>query len=119
MQIKELQLKELVPHEEINEDRVSEVMYSLRNGQIEPILVDKNYGVVLDGHHRVEAARRLGWNMIQCNIVDYDNEVNLDFWNAEVRCSKCDVILLALSGYKFPPKTTKHTLCINCAENDK
>jgi L-serine kinase (ADP) len=116
MNIEEIGIDCLIPHEEIEEKRIQEIITSLKNGQLEPILVAREHNVVLDGHHRVEAARRLGWDKIKCRVVDYDNEVDLGFWQDEIRCSKCDVILLAVSGFKFPPKTTKHTLCLKCNE---
>ena len=119
METRELCVDGLVLHEDVEEKRVSEIMHSLKEGQKEPIIVDRDYGVVLDGHHRVEAARRLGWERIKCSIVDYENEVELGFWREHMRCSKCDVIVMALSGLRFPPKTTRHTLCPKCAQEEQ
>ena len=114
METKNISLSSLIPHEDIVEDRVCEIMRLFGSGWFEPIIVESSHNIVLDGHHRIEAARRLGWDAILCNVVDYDSEVNLKFWNDNISCAKCDIIRRALRGTKFPPKTTRHILCEDC-----
>ena len=40
-------------------------------GLINPITVDQEYTLIA-GLHRLEAARRLGWTEIECNVSDLD-----------------------------------------------
>ena len=41
--------------------------------QIDPIIVDKNSGVILDGMHRYEALRQMGFNFVAVAKVDYSS----------------------------------------------
>ena len=57
-------INKIKPNEKIEEGRVKKLMDAIQNEnpfntKIPPIIVDSN-GNVLDGHHRLEAARRLG-----------------------------------------------------------
>tara|TARA_R110002020_G_scaffold72817_6_gene187113 strand:- start:118 stop:705 length:588 start_codon:yes stop_codon:yes gene_type:complete len=49
-------------HTEKNIDRITSVLKEF--GQVVPILVNKE-NVILDGHLRLKAAKKLGWNQIQ------------------------------------------------------
>lgn len=44
-----------------------------RIGLIYPILVDKATGIIIDGHRRVEVAKRLGWDEIPALYVSSDD----------------------------------------------
>ena len=68
-------LEELHLHEEILEPNVVSVMNLLRRKQLfqDPIIVDENSLVVLDGMHRVTALRRLNYDFIIAYLVDYFN----------------------------------------------
>jgi len=50
----------------IKEEHVEELMEDLNlRGQLSPILVDSNTQGIVDGHHRLEAIKRLGWPKIR------------------------------------------------------
>lgn len=52
-------IHEIHPTEEINHDKVARLAQHIKSGgELPPILLDGGYGV-LDGHHRLEAAKRL------------------------------------------------------------
>ena len=58
---------------QLDEDKVLELMSSYReSGQINPISLDKEL-TLLAGHHRLEAARKLGWKTIDAKIFDADD----------------------------------------------
>ena len=58
---------------QLDEDKVLELMSSYReSGQINPIRLDKEL-TLLAGHHRLEAARKLGWKTIDAKIFDTDD----------------------------------------------
>jgi len=70
-------------HERVIEEHVEELMRQLlRDGRLYyPVLVDEATMVVLDGHHRVEALKRLGARNIPALLVDYSSDVvRVDSW---------------------------------------
>ncbi|MEM0061151.1 MAG: hypothetical protein QW726_04380, partial [Fervidicoccaceae archaeon] len=52
---------DLLPHEMISEQTVNLVQKMIASdGAFKvPVLVDSEFGIILDGHHRVEALRRV------------------------------------------------------------
>jgi hypothetical protein len=55
-----------------------------------PIIVDRDSYVIIDGHHRYEALKRLGVNKIPAILVDYVNEekILVDKWIRVYRLEK-------------------------------
>ena len=100
----------LRPHEEIDSSHKEEIKQSLlKEGvQIEPILVEKEYSIILDGHHRVEALKELGFQKVLAYLVDY-KEVKLKSWKPKTKIKKEDVVKAAF-GKRLLVKTTKHTI---------
>jgi len=101
----------LIPHEEVDEVCFHELLAAIEHvGAINvPILVEKNYMLILDGHHRCAAAKKLGLTSVPALLVDYD-EVRLDFWRTEISLTKVEIVENALRGLLLPCKTTRHTL---------
>ena len=78
-----IEISSLKLHEGVIEDLKLELVRSmLEDGvQIDPIIVDENTKVVLDGAHRLEALRDIGANRALTYLVDYGNpEVKLMRW---------------------------------------
>ncbi len=102
-------------HEEHERDRVDELVAAIeRAGEFrEPIWVARGSWVILNGHHRVEAARRLGLRRVPAWVFDYDgHHVDLDRWSPGPPIAKSEVIERAHQRQPFPPKTTRHRLRI-------
>ncbi len=104
--------KQILEHEHVRKKEVSKLKARLAKGKFIPIVVTRVAGkkkyVVLDGHHRLNALRALGFGKIPCIVVDY-NDVRLGHWRKRYRhIRKRDVIAWALEGKKFPHKTTRH-----------
>ncbi len=80
--LKVIDINLLKTHEEVDKDHVREIKQALvKDGvQIEPILVENKHNIILDGHHRVEALKDLGYSKILAYVVDYES-VLLDSWN--------------------------------------
>lgn len=94
-------------HEEVEPARVKQLARALRQrGRVHPILVEKQHRVVLDGHHRKAALQALGIRKIPCLLVSYA-QVGLSSWR-RLPVTQEEVIQRALTGEKFPPKTTRH-----------
>jgi ParB-like chromosome segregation protein Spo0J len=104
-------------HEEIQPDLLERVMREIRaDGYVKkPILVADKVYVILDGHHRFEALRRLGCRRVPAYVIDYFSElVDLALWPTakETRVRKEDVVERGRAGLLYTPKTTRHTLRI-------
>lgn len=113
MKIKILTISELKPHEEVSRRRVLEVIKMIKKAGkfTEPILVEKNTFVILDGHHRVEAMKILGYKKIPAKLVNYvDVSVSLRRKNLPSQIIKEVVLYLASKNIVLPQKTTRHCL---------
>lgn len=107
----------LKPHEKVvNQDRVKALVDAIgRWGAYrKPLLVDRESGSILDGHHRYFAAQTLGLSKVPAALVDYldDDSISVELWPGDhgvTSISKQDVIDMCLSADVFPPKTSRHT----------
>jgi hypothetical protein len=110
-----MKIEELRIHEAIQDDLLDDFISILRDDGVFkfPILVDEKDHVVLDGHHRVEALRRMGYTKIPVYLVDYwDEAIEVTTWpEAEIENVTKDMILeMGKSDEVFPPKTSRHTV---------
>ncbi len=109
----------LRPHEDVVEGRVRGLADQiLLDGFIRyPILVDSRTLVVLDGHHRLAAAKLLGLRFIPAILVDYDGDcVSVTSWRDAVTVTKDMVREHGLRGNLVPPKTSRHRVCFEVPE---
>ena len=106
----------LRPHEQTITKKVDELekMTNRWKAYVLPLVVDKNTGVILDGHHRHQVSIRLNLQCLPCVLVDYfgDETVELDVWPNCGRDSltKEEVVEAGLNGALFSPKTSRHRL---------
>jgi len=111
-----LALSDLKGHEEIEESSLLELMAHIRRSRVlsDPIWVAREASVILNGHHRVEALKRLGAERVAAWVLDYDSElVHLERWRPGPPIAKSEVIRRAREGRLFPPKTTRHRLSLD------
>jgi len=100
-------------HEQHESTRVDELIAEIvRVGSfIEPIWVARDTWVILNGHHRVEAMRKLGMKRIPAWVFDYDGDhIDLGRWKPGPPIEKAEVVRRAHRGTPFPPKTTRHRI---------
>lgn len=117
---------ELVPvdglllHEEIDGEAVGRLAEEIRRDGIvrDPIWVARGSRVILNGHHRYAALRRLGVARVPAWVFDYEDDemVRLDRWNPGPPISKAQVVRRARAHRLFPPKTTRHRLGLELPE---
>ncbi|MAK04517.1 MAG: hypothetical protein CMA03_01345 [Euryarchaeota archaeon] len=111
-----LDINWLKAHEEVHQKKVIELFeMTLRwGGYTKPLLIDRETGTILDGHHRYEVGKKLKLKFIPAIVIDYleDDRIDVTTWsNSNLKkIEKTDVINMALSGKLFPPKTSKHSL---------
>ena len=70
-----MSISKLKRHEAIDPKRLLELMAQIKNdGYLKnPIVVDKDSLVILDGHHRLKALKTLGYQKIPTFLVDYQS----------------------------------------------
>jgi L-serine kinase (ADP) len=98
-------------HEQVDEADVNRLVDEIRRlGLVrEPIWVSKDDRVILNGHHRFAALRKLGVRWVPVWEVKYgDREMELGRWGPGPPLEKAEVVRRAREGALFPPKTSRH-----------
>jgi len=111
-----LRMEELKEHEEIRPDYLESLKNEiLADGILKmPICIDKKTCIILDGHHRLHALKRLGCRRIPCVLVDYQSpEIEVIPWREGENITKERIVETALKGGRMPPKTSKHMIILN------
>ena len=111
-----LKLSELRPHEEVQEALLSKLIQDIETSKhlIRPIAVDQKTKVILDGHHRVAALRRLGWDYVPAYEFNYqDNSIKVLQTREGRSVNKKEIIAAGLKGSIYPPKSTRHMVTLN------
>jgi len=83
LEIKLEAVDHLVVHEKILENYLRRLVVELQSDKclMHPVVVDRKSLVVLDGMHRMAAARELGWRVIPVCLIDYNNSnVSVRSW---------------------------------------
>jgi hypothetical protein len=78
-----LQIEELRPHEEVIEALVAKLTEEMRRDNIvrDPLIVDQDDHVILDGMHRFSSLKRLACRFAPCCLLDYMSpEVTVGSW---------------------------------------
>ncbi len=98
-----VELDKLFLHEETVPKYITRLKKSILRNKVlsNPIIIDKNSYVVLDGTHRVQCFRELGYNYIVAALVDYsDPRVLLKNWYRVIRGRVNEIIRIAIwSGF--------------------
>lgn len=92
-----LEVKDLLSHEQViskNLKRLKEAMLNI--GQlVDPIIVDKNTGVVLDGNHRLRVLEVIECPLATCQPVDYNSdEIKVGTWYPAVSIKPDEIFKL-------------------------
>ncbi|WP_044874395.1 ParB N-terminal domain-containing protein [Pseudomonas sp. LFM046] len=76
---------------------------------LEPIVVERSQGIVMDGNHRLSAARRLGLTRVPCILLEYgDPRVRVHHWTSGDSFEIAHIYRTIARGELFPYKTTRH-----------
>ncbi|MDO9028645.1 MAG: ParB N-terminal domain-containing protein [Candidatus Roizmanbacteria bacterium] len=110
-----LDIKNLKNHEMISIERLKQVKDDLlTKGYIKnPVVVEKENHIILDGHHRVAALKQLGAIKVPTFLVNYQDKDVRVFLRRKLKLAgpiKQSVIKNSLSNILFPSKTTKHLI---------
>jgi len=110
-----IDLEALKEHEEIRPEYLEELKNEILSDGIlkMPIAVDRTTYIILDGHHRLHALKKIGCKKIPAILVDYHStEIEVIPWREGERVTKEMIIDTALSGKRMPPKTSRHMIWV-------
>lgn len=113
MRVEYIDVDMLKEHEEITHDHLNCLCDEIiKNRWVKPLLVDKDNYIILDGHHRFNALKKMGISKIPVILVDYfdDSLILLEPWREGEFYLKKDIVDLVKSHRKLPPKTTRHII---------
>lgn len=75
-----------------------------------PVPVDLDTGIIMDGNHRLGAARHLKLVFIPCIPLRYDDpRVAVECWNTGRPLKPTDIVRQILTAGTLPYKTTRHS----------
>ena len=107
-------IHKILIHEGVDATHVEEVKAMMMGAGVftEPIVVDKQTLIVLDGHHRLQSCKELGATKIPCMLVDYLGNDTITVYprRKNIPVSKEKVVAMGLSDKTYPVKTTKHVI---------
>ncbi len=106
----------LIPHEKIDFSLGNILARKILLEKIwsNPIIVDKDNFIIMDGHHRKYAANILNLKRIPCIMVSYkSNQVQVYNFNSCKPFSYQDILDIVKRNDLFPKKTTRHVLNFN------
>eukprot|EP00931_Biecheleriopsis_adriatica_P005985 TRINITY_DN107456_c0_g1_i1.p1 TRINITY_DN107456_c0_g1~~TRINITY_DN107456_c0_g1_i1.p1 ORF type:complete len:569 (+),score=102.62 TRINITY_DN107456_c0_g1_i1:37-1743(+) len=105
-------IDDLKPHEEVLTDRASKLQEYVRDLPVKilpAIIVDSQYQVVIDGHHRLELFRAAGMTIVPAVSVNYEHEdILVNPTGVRPDITKESVIGCAVKGTTLAPKSTQH-----------
>jgi hypothetical protein len=112
MSLKLTRIALLLPHEETNKKRFQKLLKKIKKNKfITPIAVDVNSFTILDGHHRVEVMKKLGYKNIPAYLVNYKQKtIKVLPRRKNYEVNKKIIISRATKGNLYPPRTTKHII---------
>ena len=104
-------LCEVVQSEQVDPANVTMLRESIaRAGQwLEPIIVERSQGIVMDGNHRFNAALQLGLKRVPCIQLDYaDPRVCVWHWRTGQAFDVARIFSTIARGEILAYKTTRH-----------
>jgi cysteine synthase/O-phosphoserine sulfhydrylase/cystathionine beta-synthase len=108
-----IELERLREHEEVDPKHLKRLTRQIATDKIlkHPIVADEKTNTILDGEHRLNALKNLGCKRIPVIYVNYNSpNIMVQTWRNNYNLTKRDVIEAAVSGKRFPPKTTCHMI---------
>lgn len=112
MKITNIKISKIKEHEAVDKKHLKIIKKTIIDSGVfkEPIIIDKKTLVVLDGHHRLNSCRDLGFEKIPSIMVDYlaNKRIKVISRRNNIFINKKKVIEMGISGKVFPNKTTKH-----------
>lgn len=105
-------LRNVQPSEHVDPANVTMLRESIvKAGRwLQPIIVERSQGIVMDGNHRFSAAMQLGLKRVPCILLDYaDPRVSVRHWQTGHAFEISEIFTTIARGEIFPYKTTRHS----------
>tara|TARA_B100000902_G_scaffold40487_1_gene48084 strand:- start:542 stop:991 length:450 start_codon:yes stop_codon:yes gene_type:complete len=113
--ITQVEINLLLPHEKVLVDKKELIKDNLkyRNNEliISTILICSETNLIIDGHHRFNALKELGFRKVPVTLINYftDSIITDDIDSL----SKREIIFNSINKNLYNPKTTKHLIYCN------
>ena len=104
-------IESLVGTEEVDSLAVERLAREIRSrGEwVAPIPIECHLGLVMDGNHRLEAAKLLGLIRVPCCPLSYyDGRVSVACWESETPFPVERIVAIAIHRRLLPYKSTRH-----------
>ena len=114
---KTAKVSELLPHEKVNSAHVDELKELIQNHKFftKPIIIDQKTKLIIDGHHRFNAAMALGLSFVPVFEINY-HQNRIKAFKASVDgslYSKALIIKRAIARELYESKDTCHVFVVN------
>lgn len=101
-------IQETEEHDAVAAARLADVILELGFWTV-PIVIEHSSLAIMDGHHRLNAAKLLELARVPCLRMDYQKGgVVLNSWRSDWKIEVADVFLMIEANKKYPYKTTRH-----------
>jgi L-serine kinase (ADP) len=101
-------IQETEEHDSILAIQLAETIFELGLWTV-PIAIEQSTYAVMDGHHRLYAAKLLNFKRVPCILMDYQQSgVVLRSWRKDFDISVTDIFMMIKNNKKYPLKTTRH-----------
>ncbi len=101
-------IQETEEHDAAAAARLAEAILELGFWTV-PIAIERSSLAIMDGHHRLKAAKLLEFVRVPCLLMDYyKSGVVLTSWRSDYNIEIADVFSMINANKKFPYKTTRH-----------
>jgi hypothetical protein len=115
-EVRLVELSRLRRTEQHNPQRASRLAMNIaaEGTWTKPIWVESGDLLIMDGHHRLEAAILLGLVRVPCTLLSYHMpELSVVSWNGNAQFPIADIFAAGRTRSLLPYKTTRHVL--SCA----
>lgn len=113
LDVRLVELSRLLRTERHNPQRASRLAMNIaaEGKWTNPIWVESSDLLIMDGHHRLEAAILLGLARLPCVLLSYHMpELSVASWNGNAQFPIADIFAAGRSQSLLPYKTTRHIL---------
>jgi hypothetical protein len=99
----------ILPSELHDPQHAATLARTLQNDRIWriPVTLERRSLAIMDGHHRVAAARLLKLRFVPCVLLDY-SQVEVDAMRTGYLVTPQEIVRRAQMEDLYPPKTTRH-----------